>query len=674
MKENLIVSLGGSLINHLDIKMKKLLLIFIILSATVSAQELFAQIYASDSAVIDTKVGGDINVQRELGSTLDYLRADLYFFPEEDITQKVLSAETNPFAQKLENKYRYEWKDAKGTVSYSMKTTTQTANVFNKVTKKIIFPIKNIPEGYDKYTKSTEHIDSDTPSIVKKASELAEGEDDLFIVVSKLAMWTKNTVQYNLSTLTADVSQKASWVLENKQGVCDELTSLFIAMLRSLGIPARFVSGVSFTNSPLFPDQWGAHGWAEVWFPDVGWIPFDPTFGEFGWIDPGHVKMRVSLDPSEPTTRFEWRGSKIDVDVKPFKIDAGVSSVAGKAKPVVEIKTSALNKEIDFGSYNLVIADIKNLENFYITTEAKIARVSELEILDPIEKQVILKPGEKKTLTWRVKASPALSKNFVYTIPLMIYTVRNETGTASFQSKKDSEELSLEYVTKVQDGIEKPEYTDISKQLQLSCTTNGIIMINEPVKVECTAANKGNTVLSSVNICLDSQCSSHEILIGQRAEASFETKFPTAGKKQLVVTAKSNELTRKSLVPATILDAPAATITELEYPATIGYEDEFSVQFTAEPTSYSTPQNAVAVLMLGKNEYTIDITDLSTQERIEFRLRGSMLKKETPVSMKIQYEDLQGKKYESKEERFIIRLGELTFMQKISVFFRSLFS
>ena len=60
--------------------------------------------------------------------------------------------------------------------------------------------------------------------------------DDLFIVVYKLAEWVKTNVNYDLSTLTASVSQKASWVLDNKEGVCDEITNLFIALSRALGI------------------------------------------------------------------------------------------------------------------------------------------------------------------------------------------------------------------------------------------------------------------------------------------------------------------------------------------------------------------------------------------------------------------------------------------------------
>ena len=79
------------------------------------------------------------------------------------------------------------------------------------------------------------------------ASRIAHGEDDLYKVLFKLGIWIENNIVYNMSSLTADAAQKSSWVLENKYGVCDELTSLFISMARSLGIPARF-AGIVYTS------------------------------------------------------------------------------------------------------------------------------------------------------------------------------------------------------------------------------------------------------------------------------------------------------------------------------------------------------------------------------------------------------------------------------------------
>ena len=60
-------------------------------------------------------------------------------------------------------------------------------------------------------------------------------------------------------------------------------------MLRSIGIPARFVTGTA--SSGTIAEGWGNHGWAEVYFPEKGWIPWDVTFGQYGWVDSSHLKL-----------------------------------------------------------------------------------------------------------------------------------------------------------------------------------------------------------------------------------------------------------------------------------------------------------------------------------------------------------------------------------------------
>src|SRR3989338_2220208 len=108
----------------------------------------------------------------------------------------------------------------------------------------------------------------------------------MYVASFLLASWVKENVRYDLTTLTAEAVQTSSWVFQERRGVCDELTNLFIAMARSVGIPARFVTGTVYSG--LLPG-WGNHGWAEVYFQGYGWVPFDVTYGQYGWIDPSHV-------------------------------------------------------------------------------------------------------------------------------------------------------------------------------------------------------------------------------------------------------------------------------------------------------------------------------------------------------------------------------------------------
>lgn len=70
-------------------------------------------------------------------------------------------------------------------------------------------------------------------------------------------------------------------VLEHKRGVCQDYAHFMLACLRSLGVPARYVSGYLLTHPPEGqPRLIGAdasHAWVAVYCPNLGWIDFDPT-------------------------------------------------------------------------------------------------------------------------------------------------------------------------------------------------------------------------------------------------------------------------------------------------------------------------------------------------------------------------------------------------------------
>jgi len=77
------------------------------------------------------------------------------------------------------------------------------------------------------------------------------------------------------------VSTPVSEVLEHRRGVCQDFAHLQIACLRSLGLPARYVSGYLLTRPPPGrPRLVGAdasHAWVSVYVPALGWVDFDPT-------------------------------------------------------------------------------------------------------------------------------------------------------------------------------------------------------------------------------------------------------------------------------------------------------------------------------------------------------------------------------------------------------------
>jgi transglutaminase-like putative cysteine protease len=85
--------------------------------------------------------------------------------------------------------------------------------------------------------------------------------------------------QYDPTATT--VNTPVVTVFANRRGVCQDFAHLEIACLRSLGLPARYVSGYLLTTPPPGqPRLVGAdasHAWLSAFCPEVGWIDFDPT-------------------------------------------------------------------------------------------------------------------------------------------------------------------------------------------------------------------------------------------------------------------------------------------------------------------------------------------------------------------------------------------------------------
>lgn len=90
-------------------------------------------------------------------------------------------------------------------------------------------------------------------------------------------------------------------VLEKKRGVCQDYAHFMIACLRSLGVPARYVSGYLLTHPPEGqPRLVGAdasHAWLAVYCPVLGWVDFDPTNNLIPELE--HITMAWGRDFSD---------------------------------------------------------------------------------------------------------------------------------------------------------------------------------------------------------------------------------------------------------------------------------------------------------------------------------------------------------------------------------------
>ena len=97
--------------------------------------------------------------------------------------------------------------------------------------------------------------------------------------------------------------------LEVRKGVCQDFTHIMIAICRSWGIPARYVSGYLFTDRKAGDrsDPDATHAWVEVFLPSTRWIGLDPTNNVIA--GERHIAAAVGRDYNDvPPSRGVYKG------------------------------------------------------------------------------------------------------------------------------------------------------------------------------------------------------------------------------------------------------------------------------------------------------------------------------------------------------------------------------
>jgi len=650
--------------------MRKIIFILILLLLINNAAAQEDWFYNSEALDINLKVSSEAVIKPASSSyNVKYVLVNISFVPQDDINQKILRFETEPEG-KIENGAIYFRFDnpTKKNLDFGYDADIRTFNRIIGVREKIPFPIEEMPAEYGIYLQSGDIIDSDNKAITELASRLVEGEDDLFVAVSRLAAWTKNNIRYNLSTLTAEVSQKASWVLENRQGVCDELTSLFIAMLRSVGIPARFVSGIAYTDDPQFPEQWGAHGWAEVYFPSVGWVPFDVTYGEFGYVDPTHIKLRESFDSDEASTEYRWLGRDVDLEANKLDIKADKLSTIGRVESPISLKANILEDEVGFGSYNLVEAEIENLKDYYVSAEAYISKTEELEVLDGYFRQALLQPKEKKSVYWLLKVSDKLQKNFIYTFPVAVGTLWNSSSETSFTASQREISHSFDEMQGILKQKEEETRKVYSKNVNLDCGIDRKEFYDyENALISCSIKNIGNVFLKDLNICYE-ECKKIDLGIGRDAVVNF-TVEDSAGKKDIFVRASNNDVSKTANIEFNVMDKPSVKIIDIKNPYNVSFEDVFSVEFELSKASDSNPIDVGIDFAQNGFSKSWNIEEFFESRKFVVKLDGKSLKAgRNGFNILVKYNDRNGREYET-SAGFDIYLVNVTLWQKFQIEF-----
>jgi transglutaminase-like putative cysteine protease len=116
------------------------------------------------------------------------------------------------------------------------------------------------------------------PIIKETAKKIIGNETNPYWMARRLFEYEIEKVDYEL----AGAWDIAPTILKRGTGSCSEYSFLYIALCRAAGLPARYQAGVSYRGDDACVDN-VYHRWVEVYLPNYGWIPVDPSRGDQPW-------------------------------------------------------------------------------------------------------------------------------------------------------------------------------------------------------------------------------------------------------------------------------------------------------------------------------------------------------------------------------------------------------
>jgi transglutaminase-like putative cysteine protease len=172
-----------------------------------------------------------------------------------------------------------------------------------------------LKEGCHDFLQPSRFVDP-ADRTLPMAEEIAAGLSDAWAVAQNVMRHVHRDFEYKPAS--THVHTPMSEVIANHCGVCQDFAHVTIGLCRTLGIPARYVSGYLY-NGPV--DQLrgaqASHAWVEVYLPQLGWRGLDPTNGQ--QPDDRYVKIATGRDYSDVSPlRGTYRGTpqrKMTVDV-----------------------------------------------------------------------------------------------------------------------------------------------------------------------------------------------------------------------------------------------------------------------------------------------------------------------------------------------------------------------
>ena len=169
---------------------------------------------------------------------------------------------------------KFPWQKIESANDNSVVVTSAARRIPDNLTVKL--PVTGAE--FTPFLSATPQINSAAPQIVELGKQIAGKDKDGRSVARKIGEWTYQNLKWK------KVESDAVDTLASREADCLEHAELYVALARSLGLPARVVTGAALSGGAF-----GAHAWVEVYLGK--WVELDPTWGLMDHVDATHLRF-----------------------------------------------------------------------------------------------------------------------------------------------------------------------------------------------------------------------------------------------------------------------------------------------------------------------------------------------------------------------------------------------
>lgn len=195
------------------------------------------------------------------------------------------------------------WENLKQSINITILFDTRIKAELRSMDSSAPFPLNDIPNDDAVFLKPTQMVQSDNEEIITLSKRLTGNARTTHDAVNAILNWVADNVKYTYNPPQYD----AIHTMKTGKGNCQNFAHLSMALLRAAGIPSRIVGGISLKrqwkvpveNGYLVQDMGqGGHAWMEIFFPDLGWLSYDPQQSR-QFTSTRHIKQTHGLDSKD---------------------------------------------------------------------------------------------------------------------------------------------------------------------------------------------------------------------------------------------------------------------------------------------------------------------------------------------------------------------------------------